>query len=171
MDSDKISVSRRNVLKAVGSTGVLVGLAGCSTSNDSETTEPPETDTPADTPTDTPTETESATGTVSIIHDTHLQGRYGGLDDTQNIANYIGLMDQLNEEYPDALRLGVGDDLASSVLSSVFEGKHIVDALNAGSLDYDGFGNHDFDMGPEVLRERVEFDETTLVMIFYRKPL
>ncbi|WP_135663314.1 bifunctional metallophosphatase/5'-nucleotidase [Halorhabdus rudnickae] len=143
----------------MGSAGVFVGLAGCSSSNKAETTEPPETDmptdTPTDTPTETPTETESATGTVSIIHDTHLQGRYGELDNAENIANYIGLMDQLNEEYPNALRLGVGDDLASSVLSSVFDGKHIVDALNAGSLDYDGFGNHDFDMGPDTFREQV----------------
>ncbi len=143
------------MLKTVGSAGVLVGLAGCSTSTDSETTEPPRTETETETPTDTPTETESATGTVSIIHDTHLQGRYGELGEPENIATYVGLMDQLNEEYPSALRLGVGDDLASSVLSSVFDGKHIVDALNAGSLDYDGFGNHDFDMGPDTFREQV----------------
>jgi 2',3'-cyclic-nucleotide 2'-phosphodiesterase/3'-nucleotidase len=150
------------VLKTVGASGLVVGLAGCNAQNgsgpDGDGTEtgtrsPEPTDTPASTSTPEP---ESASGTVTIVHDTHLQGRYGSLDEAENIANYIGLMDHLAEEYPDALRVGVGDDLASSVLSSVFDGEHIVDALNVGALDYDGFGNHDFDMGPETFREQVD---------------
>lgn len=31
------------------------------------------------------------------------------------------------------IRVGNGDDLASSVLSAVFDGKHMVDALNASA--------------------------------------
>jgi 2',3'-cyclic-nucleotide 2'-phosphodiesterase/3'-nucleotidase len=164
MSDEHTPVSRRRVLKLAGSTGLAVGLAGCNAQNgsgpDGDGTEtgtqsPEPTDTDASTSTSTP-EPESASGTVTIIHDTHLQGRYGSLDEPENIANYIGLMDLLGEEYPNALRVGVGDDLASSVLSSVFNGEHIVDALNAGALDYDGFGNHDFDMGPETFREQVD---------------
>ena len=37
----------------------------------------------------------------------------------------------------------------------MFEGRHVVSTFNAGGLDFDTFGNHDFDMGPAVLRERV----------------
>lgn len=163
------SVSRRQVLKTVGSTGLVVGLAGCGgdggsnsaageTETGTQSPEPESTDSPEPESTESP-EPESVSGTVTLIHDTHLQGRYGSLEDAENIANYVGLMDQLTEEYPDALRVGVGDDLASSVLSSVFNGAHIVDALNVGELDYDGFGNHDFDMGPDTFREQVENSE------------
>lgn len=41
------------------------------------------------------------------------------------------------------LRIGSGDDLAASVMSSAFDGRHVVDAFDAGGLDYHTFGNHD----------------------------
>lgn len=147
-------LSRRRLLKGVGVSGLTVGIAGCNTESEAETDSPTGQANTSDTG-ESDSETVSNSRTVTIIHDTHLQGRYGDLNESANIANYIGLIDQLAAEYPNALRVGVGDGLASSVLSSVFDGKHIVDALNAGELDYDGFGNHDFDMGPEVFRDQV----------------
>lgn len=41
------------------------------------------------------------------------------------------------------LRIGSGDDLAASVMSSAFDGRHVVDAFDAGGLDHHMFGNHD----------------------------
>lgn len=107
--------------------------------------------------------TRQQSGRVTLLHDTHLHGRFGEPDDPENIANYFGLMDRAAEEAPNPVRVGNGDDLASSVLSSVFEGEHMIDAFDAGGLAYDTYGNHDFDMGPEVLRQRVEQGETTWV--------
>lgn len=94
-------------------------------------------------------------GTVTFLHDTHVHGHYGDPDEAENVENYFGLMDELKSENPKLLRVGNGDDLASSVLSAAFQGKHIVDAFDAGGLDYDTFGNHDFDMGPEQLQKMV----------------
>ncbi|VTT86638.1 5'-nucleotidase [Halorubrum sp. DM2] len=155
--------SRRRTLKAIGAGGLAVPLAGCNGTDDDGSADGGDGegdggDGDADEPS-ADDAASSASGTVTIIHDTHLQGRYGSLDEPANVANYVGLIDRLGEEYPDALRVGVGDDLASSVLSSVFDGEHIVDALNAADLDYDGFGNHDFDMGPDTFRAQVANSE------------
>jgi 2',3'-cyclic-nucleotide 2'-phosphodiesterase/3'-nucleotidase len=92
--------------------------------------------------------------TLTILHDTHVGGRLGPVDGIQNVENYFGLMNDLSEPGR-TLRLGVGDDLGSSALSTEFEGRHVIDPFEAGDLSHDTFGNHDFDFGPEILRERV----------------
>lgn len=163
-------LSRRSLLKYLGATGATATIAGCPGDGDSgnggddtptETpTETPE-DTPTDTPEDTPTETPQDTAeTVMLLHDTHVGGRLGpaDADDNENIESYFGLMDRLAESGR-TLRLGVGDDLGSSALSTEFEGKHIVDPFEVGGLSHDTFGNHDFDFGPDVLRTRVSETE------------
>jgi 2',3'-cyclic-nucleotide 2'-phosphodiesterase/3'-nucleotidase len=99
------------------------------------------------------TSTRDGSGSVTFLHDTHVHGTLG--HDGVDAARYFGLMQDVVDRTPDAIRVGNGDDLASSVLSSVFDGTHIVDAFNAGNLAYDTFGNHDFDMGPELCREAV----------------
>ncbi|WP_306061534.1 bifunctional metallophosphatase/5'-nucleotidase [Natronococcus wangiae] len=103
-------------------------------------------------------------GTVTLVHDTHFHGRFeDAFDQAQNVATYFGIHEAIADRRENVLRLGNGDDLASSVLSAVFDGRHMVDALNAGGLDYDTFGNHDFDMEPEILRKRVADSEFTWV--------
>ncbi|WP_306061177.1 bifunctional metallophosphatase/5'-nucleotidase [Natronococcus wangiae] len=103
-------------------------------------------------------------GTITLIHDTHFHGRFkDAFDQAQNVATYFGIHEAIADRRENVLRLGNGDDLASSVLSVVFDGRHMVDALNAGGLDYDTFGNHDFDMEPEILRKRVADSEFTWV--------
>jgi 2',3'-cyclic-nucleotide 2'-phosphodiesterase (5'-nucleotidase family) len=100
-------------------------------------------------------ETASGTGEVTILHDTHFHGNFGELDKPDNIANYIGLVNHIRSLKPGVLFLGNGDDIASSLLSSVFKGQHIIDALNAAKLDANTFGNHDFDLGPEQITSLV----------------
>jgi len=97
--------------------------------------------------------------TLTIIHDTHFHGRFedanfGNLD----IARYQTLVDEIREEYPNAIYLGNGDELAPSVLGLEFEGEHMVEALNETDIDAVGAGNHEFDFGVEVAEER--FDES-----------
>ncbi len=48
-----------------------------------------------------------------------------------------------------------GDFLSPSVASSVFKGEQMVAALNAAGLDIATFGNHEFDFGIDVLRQRI----------------
>ena len=48
-----------------------------------------------------------------------------------------------------------GDFLSPSVASSIFKGEQMVAALNAAGLDLATFGNHEFDFGIDVLRQRI----------------
>jgi len=152
---------RRSLLKYLGGAGVSVTLAGCNLRRGGTAT----TDTPTETRTETPTETptEVPTESLTLLHDTHVGGRLGpaDADDNENIESYFGLMDELAESGR-TLRLGAGDDLGSSALSSEFEGQHVVDPFEAGDLTHDTFGNHDFDFGPDVLRSRVSETEDFL---------
>lgn len=132
---------RRDVLKSLGAGGVALTGTGITLTGSSVAT----------TSTETPYDTS-----VTILHDTHFHGRFKNtFVEQRNIANYFGLMDNIATQRDHVVRVGNGDDLASSVLSAVFDGKHIVDALNASGLAYDTYGNHDFDMGPDTLRRRV----------------
>jgi 2',3'-cyclic-nucleotide 2'-phosphodiesterase (5'-nucleotidase family) len=92
----------------------------------------------------------------TIIHDTHFHGNFGNPKEPNNIANYFGIANKIKAAQPNSLFIGNGDDLGTSVISSAFQGQPIVDAFNAGKLDVDTYGNHDFDMGPDQLSKLVK---------------
>lgn len=48
-----------------------------------------------------------------------------------------------------------GDFLGGSAFSSHFEGENIIEILNTMKLDCCVIGNHEFDYGPEVLKQRI----------------
>ena len=91
---------------------------------------------------------------ITIVHDTHLHGSLASQEGV-TLAHYAGLAKRLRAENPNTLVLGNGDDLAPSLMSSLFKGQHMVDALDALGLDADTFGNHEFDYGPDNLLERI----------------
>lgn len=56
---------------------------------------------------------------------------------------------------PNTLVVHAGDAFSPSLLSSFDRGKHMVDLLNAVGLDVFVPGNHEFDFGPEIFRQRI----------------
>jgi 5'-nucleotidase/UDP-sugar diphosphatase len=57
-----------------------------------------------------------------------------------------------------------GDLLSPSFMSGLTKGSQMIDVLNAIGVDYATLGNHEFDFGPTVLRQRIsESDFTWLV--------
>jgi 5'-nucleotidase len=80
--------------------------------------------------------------------DPDAEGR-GGL------ARVAALVRGLRRANPDTLFALAGDTLSPSLLSSLLRGRHMIEAWNALGLDAATFGNHEFDFGPDVLRERV----------------
>jgi 2',3'-cyclic-nucleotide 2'-phosphodiesterase (5'-nucleotidase family) len=56
-----------------------------------------------------------------------------------------------------------GDFLSPSTMSSMFQGGQMVATLNAAGLDLATFGNHEFDFGAEVTRERMRESRFTWV--------
>ena len=80
--------------------------------------------------------------------DPDAEGR-GGL------ARVATLVRGLRRENSETLFALAGDTISPSLLSSILRGKHMIEAWNALGLDAATFGNHEFDFGPDVLRERV----------------
>jgi 5'-nucleotidase len=78
------------------------------------------------------------------------RGRRGG------IARVATLQKGIRAQSPNTLFLLAGDFISPSVASRLFRGKQMVAALNAAGLDVATFGNHEFDFGPDVLRQRMK---------------
>ncbi|WP_290819504.1 bifunctional UDP-sugar hydrolase/5'-nucleotidase [Halovivax sp.] len=98
--------------------------------------------------------------TLTIVHDTHFHGRFeDAADPEKNVARYHTMVDALRDEHENAIFLGIGDDLAPSLLGLEFQGEHVIPALNYMEPAAIGVGNHEFDFGADVAIER--FEEST----------
>jgi 5'-nucleotidase len=77
-------------------------------------------------------------------------GKAGGL------ARVAAMAQEMRKTGRHVLVTMSGDFLSPSVASSVFKGRQMIEALNAMPLDLATLGNHEFDMGVPVLRERLK---------------
>lgn len=77
------------------------------------------------------------------------------VDDMGGLARVATIKSQLAAAGRTPLLLMAGDFLSPSVASSIFKGEQMVAALNAAGLDMATLGNHEFDFGPDVLRQRM----------------
>jgi 5'-nucleotidase len=78
------------------------------------------------------------------------RGTRGGL------ARVATLRKKVLEESPHTLFLLGGDTIAPSVASNIFKGQQMITVWNLIGLDFAVLGNHEFDFGPDVLRERIK---------------
>ena len=78
------------------------------------------------------------------------QGARGGL------ARVLTLKEEIEKQSPHTLFLLAGDTISPSVESITYKGAQMIDAWNVAGLDYATFGNHEFDFGPDVLRQRMK---------------
>ncbi|AEH36234.1 bifunctional metallophosphatase/5'-nucleotidase [Halopiger xanaduensis] len=159
-------LERRRLLTALSGVGTAA-LAGCS-SEESDAAEPSENETDDRDGNESDREengdeSETETTSLRLLHDTHFHGKLGDSEEPLNVANYFGLIDELRAEADDAVAVGNGDDLHMSVESSVFDGEHITSILNESPVSYNTIGNHEFDAGPESLRENIAASEFTWV--------
>ncbi|QBI19864.1 bifunctional metallophosphatase/5'-nucleotidase [Egibacter rhizosphaerae] len=106
---------------------------------------------------------------VTILHDTHLHGSFGDADEP-NLATYSTLVEERKEANDHAIFVGNGDEIAPSVMSSVFRGQHMIDALNESPLDVTTLGNHEFDYGPDNARDLLADSEFPWVTANVRDP-
>lgn len=96
--------------------------------------------------------------TITLVYDTHFDGRFGD-EDEPNIARYATQVRELIDEYENAVFVGGGDDLSPSVLSLVYEGEHMIRALNELGPIVNGVSHHDFDFGAAIAEKRFEESE------------
>jgi len=70
------------------------------------------------------------------------------------IACLAGAVDRARQKQP-SLLLAAGDMIQGNVSANLFQGQSFVDVMNAMKFDAMVVGNHEFDFGPEVLKERM----------------
>ncbi|MBI5109921.1 MAG: bifunctional metallophosphatase/5'-nucleotidase [Rhodocyclales bacterium] len=70
------------------------------------------------------------------------------------LARLAGLVETLRRAHPATLFVFGGDTLSPGIESGIFKGAQMMRAWNAMRLDFAVPGNHEFDFGPEVARER-----------------
>ncbi|WP_088103095.1 bifunctional metallophosphatase/5'-nucleotidase [Halalkalibacter urbisdiaboli] len=95
--------------------------------------------------------------TITILHDTHFHGSFG--DDEVNLAKYVDFINSIRYEKENVLFVGAGDEISPSLMAGLWNGEHMIEALNASGLDVTTFGNHEFDYGPENLEALVSKSE------------
>ena len=78
------------------------------------------------------------------------QGTRGGL------GRVMTLKKSIQQQNPNTLLLMSGDTISPSVESITYKGAQMIEAWNTVGLDYATFGNHEFDFGPDVLKQRVK---------------
>jgi len=71
------------------------------------------------------------------------------------LARLATLVRETKEKNPGTLFLFGGDTLSPSMESVLFRGRQMIAAWNALGVDAAAYGNHEFDFGPAVLRERL----------------
>lgn len=93
-------------------------------------------------------------------------GKAGGL------ARVATLKKQIAAEGRSVELILAGDFLSPSIASSVFKGRQMIEAFDVAGVDLAILGNHEFDFGPDILRQRMSeakmtwlvsniFEETT----------
>ncbi len=70
------------------------------------------------------------------------------------IAYLAGAVDRARGKQP-SLLLAAGDMIQGNVWANLFRGKSTIDVMNAMKFDAMVVGNHEFDFGPKVLKERM----------------
>jgi len=78
------------------------------------------------------------------------RGKRGGMARVATIARTVRVAS------PNTLFLLAGDFISPSLASRMFKGKQMIDALNSAGLDIATLGNHEFDFGSDILRERMK---------------
>jgi len=78
------------------------------------------------------------------------------VDGRGGLARVATLVRGLRARTPHTLFVLAGDTLSPSELSTLYQGQQMIAMWNALGLDAAVFGNHEFDFGPVVLRQRVQ---------------
>ncbi|WP_375771980.1 bifunctional metallophosphatase/5'-nucleotidase [Archangium gephyra] len=136
----------------------LLLTAGCASLPGSAPTSPTGAESKsAESPAPESEQDDEPTVTLTLLHVNDVYqftpvdfGAHGGL------GRLSTLRKQVLAESPHTLFLMAGDTLGPSVESTFHKGKQMIDAWNALGLDFAVLGNHEFDFGPDVLRERIQ---------------
>ncbi len=94
-------------------------------------------------------------GRVTIAHINDVYEIESSRSGNGGFAKIKTVVDRIKQEDPETIFTHGGDFLSPSLMSGLFFGQQMIDALNAAGLDITTFGNHEFDFGDDVLKRRM----------------
>ncbi|HUK33290.1 MAG TPA: 5'-nucleotidase C-terminal domain-containing protein, partial [Vicinamibacterales bacterium] len=86
------------------------------------------------------------------------------INDVGGLARVATLKQRVSAQNHPVILALAGDFLSPSVASTVFKGEQMIATLNAAGLDYATLGNHEFDFGIDVLKQRMSESKFTWVV-------
>jgi len=95
---------------------------------------------------------QNANVTLLHVNDVYQIAPVKGLG---GLAELSTLLKRERAAHPGAITTVGGDFLSPSILSGLVKGAQMVELFNAIGVDYVTFGNHEFDFGPDVTRQRI----------------
>src|SRR5215510_13821003 len=99
----------------------------------------------------------SATAQTATVTFLHINDVYeiSPKDGKGGFAPLMTLLKQERAAAPGAITTLGGDLIASSMMSGITKGTQMIELMNAIGLDLAVVGNHEFDFGTEILKQRV----------------
>ncbi|NBB82844.1 MAG: bifunctional metallophosphatase/5'-nucleotidase [Alphaproteobacteria bacterium] len=100
--------------------------------------------------------------TITILHVNDID-RMSPDDGRGGVAKVAAVVEAARAEGGNVLFTNGGDNISPSLLSGFDQGAHMIDLMNAAGVDIGTLGNHEFDFGPDVAKERMAEAEWTIV--------
>lgn len=100
--------------------------------------------------------------TITILHVNDLD-RMSADDGRGGVAKVAAVANAAKAEHDNVLLTNGGDNISPSLLSGFDQGAHMIDLLNAAGVNIGTLGNHEFDFGPDIAKERIAEAEWTIV--------
>jgi 2',3'-cyclic-nucleotide 2'-phosphodiesterase (5'-nucleotidase family) len=98
---------------------------------------------------------ENATIRFIVTGDLYELNADKGRGGYAKLASVVEIFKKKTKREKNSFLVHVGDAYSPSLLSTMDKGKSAVEMLNAVGVDYMVLGNHEWDFGPKILRERV----------------
>jgi len=122
-------------------------------------TETPTPEPPSPTPESPPPPDDAAESVaqLTVLYTNNEHGWMLGEEEGRGAANMVGLwrQDFGYKENENILVLSGGDNWTGPAISTWFQGESMVDVMNAMGYDASVIGNHEFDFGLDVLKQRL----------------
>ncbi|MGB9844026.1 5'-nucleotidase C-terminal domain-containing protein [Thermodesulfovibrio yellowstonii] len=93
---------------------------------------------------------------ITILHTNDFHGYISGTDAKNGgLARIYTIVKEERAKNPNTILIDAGDHIQGANIANFFKGQNVVEIYNAMGYNYATFGNHEFDWGKEVTKQRI----------------
>ncbi len=102
---------------------------------------------------------------ITIYHTNDIHGRVDSTYSVSGQLTQIGadVLKNVKDQTPNSILIDAGDPTQGATIATYSQGEVIIEMMNAAGYDGMTLGNHEFDYGPDVLKQNVEKAEFPVV--------